>query len=789
MRIILTALTIFLTANRLSAEEPVRAKLKLPIPQDRLQELVLKHNLDIERGSLDYLYGYLTAYERSLLDSVGVGYEIMFEDYRDESAWVFSLLDLGEYHSYEETVFFLDSVATANPTICQLDTLGQSIEGRLIIGIRISDNPGVEEDEAEVRIMGAHHGDERISVELPLYIVDCLTSNYGSDTTVTRLVNEREIYIIPMVNPDGVTNNSRYNDRYQDLNRDYLCPEGDDCPSYANHLYSFSEPETQAVRGDAMTNRYVLSLSMHSGATNINAVWNYDDGLHRSGEYHATPDDELIMDLSYSYAGLNGTPGFYVTNGCDWYSTHGDANDFSYGYLSDIDWTIEISEVKTPPERDIETYWYANREAILFIIDAADIGIRGIVIDSTTGEPLEATVWIEEGGFPFYTDPIVGDYHRPLLPGIYHIRVESPGYISAEMGPIEVGPGPAQRYDFQLVPAEMAVFEFTVSDSSMGEPLPAFVEIHSGNFDTLVVTDGSPVTITLDADIYDIEILVPGYLPDFDHSFITGYVSSEYFLQSFESELFTDDFEEDPSGWVFGGSQNQWGIANRGFQSDHSLEDSPYNYYSNSLSWARIDRIFDLSSYLSAGIYYFEEHFLQPNYDFVFNQISINGGATWAALPDTLTGYSSSEWRLRYISLDDYCGPGFENMAFRFRFFSSPETNNDGVYIDNFYFGGTGLPTGLAGTVGPPEHLELNQNYPNPFNSTTVISLAGGQENYPELEIYDILGRLVKRLQVDHKGGRYIWTGLDNSGQPVSSGIYFYRISDGLKIRSMTLLR
>ena len=283
MRIILTALAIFFTAHRLSADEPIKAKLKIPLMQDRLPELVNKHDLDIERGGLDYLYGYLTGYERSLLDSVGVAYEIIYEDYRDKSAWVFSLLDLGEYHSYEETIFFLDSVAAANPSICKLDTLGQSIEGRLITGIRISDNPGVEEDEAEVRIMGAHHGDERISVELPLYMVDYLTANYEGDSTVTRLVNEREIYIIPMVNPDGVVHNSRYNRRYQDLNRDYLCPEGDDCPWDADYQHSFSETETQAIRRDAVINRYILSLSMHSGATNINAVWNYDDGLHRNG--------------------------------------------------------------------------------------------------------------------------------------------------------------------------------------------------------------------------------------------------------------------------------------------------------------------------------------------------------------------------------------------------------------------------------------------------------------------------------------------------------------------------
>jgi hypothetical protein len=789
MRFVLSILTVLICASRLAADEPIRAKLKIPIPQTDLQKVGYRYSLDIERGGPDYLYGYMTDLERSKLDSAKIKYELLFEDYRDETAWVISLFDFGEYHTYEETAFFLDSVATARPEICQLDTMGSSLQGRLILGIRISDNPGIEEDEPEVRIMGAHHGDEKISVELPLYLIDLLTVNYGIDSLVTRLVNEREIFVIPMVNPDGVTNNSRYNARYQDINRDYLCPEGDDCPANADYEHSFSEPETQAIRDDALLNRYVLSLSMHSGATNINAVWNYDDGLHPDGEYHPTPDDDLIMDLSYGYANLNRTPGFYVTNGCDWYSTHGDANDYSYGYHSDIDWTIEISQLKAPPQDEIETYWLANREAMLFIIDAADIGIRGTVVDSVTGDPLEATIRIEQDGYPFYTDPFVGDYHRPLLPGSYNVRIESPGYESRETGPIEVADGPAQEYDIQLVPAEMATLEISAVDSVDGHYLSSFVNIRSGNLDTLVFADAEPVTITLEADIYDIEILVPGYLPAFDHRFVTGYDYRQYPLQAFDTEIFVDDFENDLSAWVFGGAYNQWDLADRGYISPQSLEDSPGNYHQNGRSRARIDGILDFSSFEKAGACFFEEHYLQPYYDFLFAEISTDGGSSWIVLPDTLTGFSTSSWRLRYLTLDDYCGERFDNVQFRFRFFSGPYVNYDGVYIDNVYLGGLSIPTDVGPTVELPAEIKLNQNYPNPFNSTTIITLDGNPETYPPAEIYDILGRMVRRLESGDGQGMYIWDGRDGSGSNVSSGIYFYKISGTSKIRSMILLR
>lgn len=792
MKTILTSLAaILVLATQLHADEPVRAKTKIPIPQADLQKIALEYNLDIERGGPDYVFGYLTEREQSLLRGAGIEFRILYDDYRDEGGWVLSLFDFGEYHSHEEVMFFLDSVATANPAICRLDTLGESVERRAIVGIRISDNPGIEEDEPEVRIMGAHHGDEKISVELPLYMIDHLTVNYGSDILVTRLVNNTEIFIIPMVNPDGVTSHSRRNSHDQDLNRDYLCPEGDYCPAGANNQNAFSEPETQAVRSDALANRYVLSLSLHSGATNINAVWNYDDGLYHNGEYHPTADDDLVMDLSQGYADRNTTSDFYVTNGCDWYSTHGDANDYSYGWLSDIDWTIEISQVKTPPESQIEDYWIDNREAMLYIVEMTDIGIRGIVTDSITGEPLDATIRIAEGGVPVYTDPLLGDYHRPLLPGTYSVRVESPGYISKETEPIEVSEGAAQRYDFQLISAELTTLEIAAEDSADGFPLEAIISVRSADFDTLFYYDGFPMSLSLNSDIYDITVFSHGYQPALDHTLLTGAVNKTYLLPAYSVDLFSDDFEGDPDGWLFGGGNNYWGIGDNGFNSEHSLEDSPGNYSSYSFNYARINQIFDLTAFESAGMYFVERHYFQPYYDFLFIEISSDGGNNWDILPDTLTGFTDDVWYDHFISLNDYCGLGFDNIALRFLLDTDPNITYDGVYLDEFYFGGMSSTSAVDKPMQKPIVVELGQNYPNPFNANTAIAIEDiDPANPPELEIYDLLGRLVRRLKSETVGGNtYIWHGLDNNGAPVSSGIYFYKRSDGNKIRSMTLLK
>ncbi len=783
--------TAVCAVSQIHADDQVRAKVEIPAEQAGLQKLALDNGFDMERGKPGIVFGYLTENQIELLNVSAFEYRILLKDYRDEGGWVLSLFDFGEYHTHEEVMFFLDSVATANSSICRLDTLGESVEGRAIVGVRISDNPDSEEDEPEVRIMGAHHGDEKISVELPLYLIDHLTTGYGDDIQVTSLVNNTEIFILPMVNPDGVTDHRRGNSHNQDINRDYLCPEGDYCPAGANNQNSFSEPETQAVRVDALANRYTLSLSLHAGETNINAVWNYDDGLHHNYQYHPTPDDDLIMDLSYGYAERNTTPGFYVTNGCDWYSTHGDANDFSYGWLSDIDWTIELSVIKTPPENQIEDFWIENREAMLYIIEMADIGIRGVITDSLTGEPLDAIIRIDERGYPFYTDPLIGDYHRPLLPGSYNIRVESSGYVSSEIGPIYVSAGPAQRYDFQLAPSPMATVNLAVNDSLSGHPLEANISIQSAWFDTLFFFDGHPISINLDSDIYDISLFSPGHRPLFEHSLLTGEMVKTFTLAPYAAELFADDFEGDLDGWISGGTNNLWGIADTGFYSQQAMEDSPGYYSSNSYNFSRINQVFDLTEFESAGLYFVEKHYYQPYYDFLYAQVSIDGGVHWITLPDTLTGFSGSGWYDHFISLDDYCGQEFDNIAFRFYLNSNSQITFDGAYIDAFYFWGDGAATGVEEPIVTPKRIALGQNFPNPFNSSTSIAVAGlNPAESAALEIYDIKGRLVRVLMSESaEGNVYRWQGLDNSGKPVSSGVYFYRLSSGGETRRMTLLK
>jgi hypothetical protein len=301
----------------------------------------------------------------------------------------------------------LQIIATNYPDITRLYDLGKSVQGKTIWGLKITDNPDVEEDEIELRFCGCHHGDEEMSVELPLLLAYDLVQNYSTNSTVTTYVDNREIWIIPLVNPDGRDMGQRRNANNVDLNRDY----GYMWDGAGSSSSPFSQPETQVIREHALQNNIVLSYSYHTTAKYVNYVWNYKP--------QPTPDEPLIDMISDVYAMFTG----YVSiNGYDWYQTTGDTNDFSYGCRGGIDTTIETYN------SDISVTWGKNRDAMYYAIDVADMGLSGIVTDATTSEPLEATIWVEEAYWPCYTDPLVGDYHKMLLPGTYTVHFRANGY-------------------------------------------------------------------------------------------------------------------------------------------------------------------------------------------------------------------------------------------------------------------------------------------------------------------------------------------------------------------------
>ena len=369
---------------------------------------------------------------RQLDDLVAKGYnvEVVYRSAEERNVTLFGKDWDRQFHSYSDQVAEMQQAASDHSNIMILDTLGYSVQGRMILGAKISDNPALEENEPEFRIIGCHHGNEYMSVEMALLMLEYLTDNYGSIPQITHLVDDLEIWIIPMMNPDGRTAGSRYNANGVDLNRDYGYMWDYLTPDY------FSQPETKVIREHGMKNNFSISLSFHTSGDIVNHVWNYKD--------FPVADSAFVVDISEEYGSYNG---YWVVEGYQWYVTNGDCNDWSYGSRSSIDATIETDNYNIP------NVWSQNRDAMLAMMEKTEDGVRGVVTDASTGDPLEAMVTCTEFGLPVYADPTVGDYQKNLLPGTYTLKFSANGYRDSTISGVTVSGGSPTILNVALRPA------------------------------------------------------------------------------------------------------------------------------------------------------------------------------------------------------------------------------------------------------------------------------------------------------------------------------------------------
>ncbi len=339
-------------------------------------------------------------------------------------------------------------IVLAHPDIARRYTIGASVYNRPIYGLLLSRNPDIDEDEVEFRVAGCHHGNEFMSIEIPLALARKLADEYGQDAEITELIDNMEIHIIPLVNPDGRANNFRPNANAVDLNRNYGYQYHSD--SYSGEWGGdgpYTQPETRAFADHHFQHNFTLSFSYHTTAAYMNYLWNF--------AARPTPDETLIIELSERYAEIvqdlqpydpHSYEYFTAINGYDWYQTYGDTNDFSYGTTGDIDWTIETGNSDIPLETS------SHVPALLDALQQARRGLRGVVTDADSNAPLFAMVRCDNAAWPVYTDPDIGDFHRVLPAGTSSCRVWSTGYAEQNLPETTITTGEATRRDISLIP-------------------------------------------------------------------------------------------------------------------------------------------------------------------------------------------------------------------------------------------------------------------------------------------------------------------------------------------------
>jgi len=298
----------------------------------------------------------------------------------------------GAYHSYKELEDDLESLESAHPSIVGLHTLGTSLENRNILAVKISDNVVRDEEEPGILFLGCHHAREWISVEVPLLLARRLAEGYEGDPAIRELVDRSEIWIVPLLNPDGLEysiNVYRYwrkNRRANadgtfgvDLNRNYGYMWGRDnqgssaWPDAEDYrgVSAFSEPETRAVRDLFLGGNFLAAVSYHSYSQSILYPWGFTD--------IPTGKDELLRGLGLEMAGLietvNGRSYACGPAASSLYVTNGDLADWTFGVSGIPSYTIELPPVDIQhggffnAEDEIESVFRENLPAMLRLIE------------------------------------------------------------------------------------------------------------------------------------------------------------------------------------------------------------------------------------------------------------------------------------------------------------------------------------------------------------------------------------------------------------------------------------
>ncbi|MCI0531025.1 MAG: M14 family metallopeptidase, partial [candidate division Zixibacteria bacterium] len=239
--------------------------------------------------------------------------------------------NFGDYHTMGELYVAMDSIHAAFPGITtERDSIGYTIEGRAIYAMKISDNPEVDEAEPEIFYNALTHAREPMGMEVLLYYMHYLTDNYGSDARVDSIVNNREMWFVPLVNPDGYEYNlstepfggglwrknrvNNGNGTYGvDLNRNYGYQWGYDNIGSSSGTSSqtyrgvgpFSEPETQGMREFVMDHDFVIIINYHTYSDLLLYPWGFTSKLPPDRLYFAD-----LADTATTYNNYIWGPGY-----------------------------------------------------------------------------------------------------------------------------------------------------------------------------------------------------------------------------------------------------------------------------------------------------------------------------------------------------------------------------------------------------------------------------------------------------------------------------------------------
>jgi hypothetical protein len=445
-----------------------------------------------------------------------------------------NVLEWDSYPTYDLYLALMKDFVRQYPSMCRLDTIGSTNNGKLVLSLKISDNVQSDEDEPEVFYSSSIHGDETGGFILMLRLADYLLGNYQVNEPVKKLVDGLEIWINPLANPDGAYRNAnvidnpvRFNAKGYDLNRNF--PD----PSTPYNTGNVMQKETSDMVNFLRKHRFVLSANFHSGDEVVNYPWDsWDQNDRWKGKFHA--DDSWFYYISRAYADTvhrHSQSGYMsgfdngVTRGIDWYVIKGGRQDFVTWQLHGREVTIELDRNFVTPSTELNRLWENNYRSLLRYLENATFGIHGYVVDSEKSNPVVARIFIEnhdKDSSQVYSDTLSGRFLRMLDSGNWNLRFSAPGYRDTI---ITVPLANRERID---IPVRMIRIS-DVKEKALLFPNPAGKRLSA----VLPVSFSGPVRITVynaaGSLIADYKDVVYGSAPlplDIGH-----YVSGIYFIR------------------------------------------------------------------------------------------------------------------------------------------------------------------------------------------------------------------------------------------------------------------
>jgi hypothetical protein len=690
---------------------------------------------------------------------------------------------MGGFWVMDEVYALLDSIATTDVQniVTDLDTIGTSVEGRPILALGVSDLSRPLGTRAEVLITSLHHAREPAGMQSVMYFLLRLLEGYGVDPVLSYLVNEREIWFVPIVNPDGYVYNQmdwedsgsfgfwrknlRDNDSNSiidvndgvDLNRNYGYQWGYDdagsSPDPASGTYRgpgpFSEPETQAMRDFCVAHNFRIANNYHAFWETCLYSWAHQDASTPDVDVFIRMADDMMSKTHYSYGHSDQV--LYLANG--------ETNDWMYGEQvakpKVIAFSSEVGDQNDgfwPEISRIVPLAQLNYPANIALAYGAGVYLQA---DSLTVETESGYLVPGELGF-------AGHYLRNI--GVWGSTV---GGVTVTMG--------SNHPDVTVLQSRVVFPDLSSGGEGWPNPGQRFLLQAAPS-----VPNGTRVTLPL-------EISDGG-----------GYVGMDtlYLWVGQPTVVFADSADGGLANWT---AEGKWGIEV--VDGDPAFSDSPNgSYFSGKDVSLTLDHGLDLSGTIHAVLQFRTRWEIESGWDFARVEASTDSGGSWTALAGRMTrpghgmigsysggvqplgepGYDGTKrfWDDEEFDLSAYAG--VSDLRIRFRMTADQGVREDGWKIDDVTLRAyaplaqTALEEDLA--VLPPPRLSVA---PNPLEGRTRIFYSMERASPFRLSIYDVEGREIRVLSEGYtQAGKknLVWDGVGSNGIPVPAGTYFVHL-------------